>query len=147
MFEVSSRVTGNVTASPSDGSPDSDIDCIFRCVTQRPYFPYWLAGPAVVYAVDKMISLSRRRIFLPVIGAELLPSGTGVLPIDPLVVACGSSALNRAPAGPNGGSTNGRTCRYLERLTSFCRPLKESFCLAIRRRRYAFLLPSKLLVF
>jgi hypothetical protein len=35
-----------------------------------------LAGPAVVYAVDKMISLSRRRIFLPVIGAELLPSGT-----------------------------------------------------------------------
>ena len=45
-------------------------------IKQRPYFPYWLAGPAVVYAVDKMISLSRRRIFLPVIGAELLPSGT-----------------------------------------------------------------------
>jgi len=43
---------------------------------QRPYFPYWLAGPAALYAVDWMISMSRRRIFLPVIDAELLPSGT-----------------------------------------------------------------------
>lgn len=42
---------------------------------QEPHFPYYLAGPAAVFSINFMISLSRRRVQVCVVHAELLPSG------------------------------------------------------------------------
>ena len=37
---------------------------------------YYLLGPAVLFTLDKIVSIGRRKIEIPVIKAELLPSGT-----------------------------------------------------------------------
>jgi len=44
-------------------------------VVQDPYFPYYFCGPAALYGVDKLVSLSRKKRQLDVTHAELLPSG------------------------------------------------------------------------
>ena len=41
-----------------------------------------MAGPAALYIIDRMITLSRRRVFLPVVSAELLPSNVFKLVIQ-----------------------------------------------------------------
>ena len=44
-------------------------------LVQEPHFPYYIVGPAVLFIIDKLISISRATIELTVIKAELLPSG------------------------------------------------------------------------
>ncbi|XP_053406099.1 dual oxidase 2-like isoform X2 [Mercenaria mercenaria] len=43
-------------------------------LVQEPHFPYYIVGPAVLFIIDKLISISRATIELTVIKAELLPS-------------------------------------------------------------------------
>ncbi len=42
---------------------------------QPPGFHVFLIGPAVLFTIDKLISMSRKKVEIPVIKAELLPSG------------------------------------------------------------------------
>ena len=44
-------------------------------VVQDPHFPYYFVGPAVLFTLDKLVSLSRKKRELNIIHAELLPSG------------------------------------------------------------------------
>ncbi|XP_077966931.1 dual oxidase 2-like [Styela clava] len=43
-------------------------------LVQRPYFYYFFLGPAVLYTLDKLYSISRKKTEISVINAELLPS-------------------------------------------------------------------------
>lgn len=43
---------------------------------QPPYFYYFMLGPAILFTVDQLISVSRRKVEITVVKAELLPSGT-----------------------------------------------------------------------
>jgi len=43
-------------------------------VVQEPLFPYFFVGPAVIYTLDKIISLSKKHRLLNIVGAKLLPS-------------------------------------------------------------------------
>jgi len=47
-------------------------------LVQDPYFPYYFAGPAVLFGLDKLVSLSRKKRKLSVLHAELLPSGWNI---------------------------------------------------------------------
>lgn len=42
---------------------------------QHPLFHFYLSGPAVIYIIDKMITISRSAIEISVVKAEPLPSG------------------------------------------------------------------------
>ena len=44
-------------------------------LVQDPLFPWYLIGPLVIFVLDRLMSASRNRIEIPVIRAELLPSG------------------------------------------------------------------------
>lgn len=44
-------------------------------VVQEPYFPFYFIGPAILFVMDKMVSLSRKKRKISVIKAEPLPSG------------------------------------------------------------------------
>lgn len=50
------------------------------CIVQKPMFFVYFIGPAIIFTVDKMISMSRKKTELNVIRAEKLPSGmiTGI---------------------------------------------------------------------
>lgn len=43
---------------------------------QAPEFHLYLIGPAVLFTLDKLISMSRKKVEIPVVKAELLPSGS-----------------------------------------------------------------------
>lgn len=42
---------------------------------QEPRFFIYLIPPALLFLLDKLISLSRKKVEIPVVRAELLPSG------------------------------------------------------------------------
>lgn len=42
---------------------------------QEPIFYYFLLGPCVLFTVDMLVSVNRKKIEISVIKAELLPSG------------------------------------------------------------------------
>lgn len=42
---------------------------------QEPRFYIYLIPPALLFLLDKLISLSRKKVEIPVLRAELLPSG------------------------------------------------------------------------
>lgn len=42
---------------------------------QEPNFHYFLLGPATLFAIDKVFTVTRKRIAIPLIKADLLPSG------------------------------------------------------------------------
>ncbi|GFT66944.1 hypothetical protein NPIL_295941 [Nephila pilipes] len=42
---------------------------------QEPIFYYYFLGPCVLFTIDRLISVSRKKVEIPVIKAELLPSG------------------------------------------------------------------------
>lgn len=42
---------------------------------QSPSFHLYILGPATLFTVDKLISMSRKKVEIPVTKAELLPSG------------------------------------------------------------------------
>ena len=48
-------------------------------INQDPMFWYYFIGPAMIFAVDKTVSLARQKREIKVIDAELLPSGKGRL--------------------------------------------------------------------
>ena len=45
------------------------------CIVQKPLFFAYFIGPAVLFAMDKMVSLSRKKSEIIVLRAEKLPSG------------------------------------------------------------------------
>ena len=44
-------------------------------LVQAPFFYYFLLGPAILFTVDHLITVSRKKIEINVVKAELLPSG------------------------------------------------------------------------
>lgn len=44
-------------------------------LVQRPFFHYFFLGPGILFALDKLVSMSRKKANIAVIKAELLPSG------------------------------------------------------------------------
>jgi dual oxidase len=42
---------------------------------QEPFFHYFFLGPCVLFVLDMVVSLSRKTVEIPVVKAELLPSG------------------------------------------------------------------------
>ena len=46
---------------------------------QEPRFYIYLIPPALLFLLDKLISLSRKKVEIPVVRAELLPSGYSVI--------------------------------------------------------------------
>ena len=84
-------------------------------LVQDPLFPWYLIGPLVIFVLDRLMSASRNRIEIPVIKAELLPSGMDracccccCLGGRPVLVVCSSSSSSSyssslssaAPASP-----------------------------------------------
>lgn len=41
---------------------------------QEPFFQYFFLGPVILFTIDSLISISRKKIEIPVIKAEILPS-------------------------------------------------------------------------
>lgn len=41
---------------------------------QEPFFQYFFLGPVILFTIDSLISISRKKIEIPVIRAEILPS-------------------------------------------------------------------------
>jgi len=46
---------------------------------QAPYTYYFVLGPFILFAIDQLISVSRRKIEIPVVSAKLLPSGKRIM--------------------------------------------------------------------
>lgn len=44
-------------------------------LVQPPIFHYFFLGPMLLFLGDQLISISRKKVELPVVKAELLPSG------------------------------------------------------------------------
>jgi len=42
---------------------------------QAPFTYYFVLGPFILFTIDQLISVSRRKIEIPVVNAKLLPSG------------------------------------------------------------------------
>lgn len=42
---------------------------------QEPFFHYFFLGPCVLFVLDTLVSMSRKKVKIPVLKAELLPSG------------------------------------------------------------------------
>ena len=42
---------------------------------QRSFFYYFFLGPGILFALDKLVSISRKKVDIAVVKAELLPSG------------------------------------------------------------------------
>jgi len=55
-------------------------------LVQQPYFPYYFGAPALLFTLDKLVSLSRKKRQLSVVRAELLPSGTAKRAVSNAVV-------------------------------------------------------------
>lgn len=52
---------------------------------QEPRFHIYLIPPALLFLLDKLISLSRKKLEIPVVRAELLPSGQNPSQYHPLL--------------------------------------------------------------
>lgn len=48
-------------------------------VVQKPMFYIYFVGPAILFTVDKVISLSRKRMEIAIVRAENLASGIGAI--------------------------------------------------------------------
>ena len=46
---------------------------------QPPGFHLFLIGPALLFTIDKLISMARKKVEIPVVKAELLPSGYSIV--------------------------------------------------------------------
>lgn len=46
---------------------------------QEPYFHYFFLGPVVLFTVDMLVSISRKKVEIPVIRADILPSSVTAL--------------------------------------------------------------------
>jgi dual oxidase len=46
-----------------------------KFVFQEPFFHYFFLGPCVLFVLDTLVSMSRKKVKIPVLKAELLPSG------------------------------------------------------------------------
>ena len=44
-------------------------------MVQPPFFHYFFLGPVILFTLDKIVSISRKKVEISVIKAELLPSG------------------------------------------------------------------------
>ena len=44
-------------------------------LVQVPFFPYYAMGPVFLFVVDKLVSINRTKVEIPVLKADLLPSG------------------------------------------------------------------------
>lgn len=81
---------------------------------QQPRFHLYFIVPALIYSADKLLSLSRKKVEISVLKAELLPSGTTtVLPTQPqhslpreAPPALQGSAVRRSPSVPAPGVTH-----------------------------------------
>jgi hypothetical protein len=62
-------------------------------VVQDPYFPYYFVGPAILFTLDKLVSVSRKKRKLNIIRTELLPSGEAHYIIVICVFGCFWSLL------------------------------------------------------
>ncbi|XP_070539712.1 dual oxidase 1-like isoform X2 [Ptychodera flava] len=45
----------------------------------EPIFHYFLLGPLILYVLDKLVSISRKRVEVPIVKSEILPSGVTYL--------------------------------------------------------------------
>lgn len=63
---------------------------------QEPHFYVYLIPPALLFLLDKLISLSRKKLEIPVVRAELLPSGNSLnlLEINMLFTDCAPSTAH-----------------------------------------------------
>jgi dual oxidase len=51
--------------------------------TQEPFFHYFFLGPCVLFVLDTLVSLSRKKVHIDVLQAVLLPSGLyAFMPLD-----------------------------------------------------------------
>lgn len=68
-------------------------------LVQQPRFHIYFIIPALIYGADKLVSLSRKKVEMSVLKAELLPSGTvGAAPRG--VLACQAVCMTLCrPAG------------------------------------------------
>lgn len=66
---------------------------------QMPRFHIFFLAPAIIYVGDKLVSLSRKKVEISVVKAELLPSGTS------LEVVEGTSLVTKATDGANSAWT------------------------------------------
>lgn len=55
---------------------------------QEPRFYIYLIPPALLFLLDKLISLSRKKLEIPVVRAELLPSGVNSDTSKCLIIIC-----------------------------------------------------------
>lgn len=46
---------------------------------QEPFFFYFFLGPLILFTIDKLISVSRKKVVIPVLGAVILPSNVTML--------------------------------------------------------------------
>ena len=44
-------------------------------LVQPPFFHYFFLGPFILFTLDKLVSISRKKVEIAVVSAELLPSG------------------------------------------------------------------------
>ena len=44
-------------------------------LVQRPFFHLFFLGPGILFALDKLVSMARKKANIAVMKAELLPSG------------------------------------------------------------------------
>ena len=44
-------------------------------LVQPPFFQYFAIGPVFLFVVDRLVSISRMKVEIPVVRADLLPSG------------------------------------------------------------------------
>lgn len=58
-------------------------------IVQKPMFFVYFIGPAIIFTVDKMISMSRKKTELNVIRADKLPSGMKTRVSWAVVLGCG----------------------------------------------------------
>lgn len=48
---------------------------IYNLLQQEPYFHYFFLGPAILFILDKVVTVTRITIEIPILKAEILPSG------------------------------------------------------------------------
>ena len=61
---------------------------------QAPFTYYFVVGPFIVFTIDQLISVSRRKIEIPVVDAKLLPSGNRLFIIIIIKTICNAHIVN-----------------------------------------------------
>ncbi|XP_059487238.1 dual oxidase 2-like [Neocloeon triangulifer] len=50
-------------------------------LVQEPYFHYFFLGPCVLFTLDNLVTMSRKKVKIPLVGAQILPSDVTMLQI------------------------------------------------------------------